>query len=157
YPEASDSRCTAALLLNVDPVGLVRNSRGPSGEGGALDQYVNDRPYVCSSFLSVALARVFGTAMTGESKERRDLAKTAIPLEVVLAVVACRGGEIFLRSLFEPLGYSVEATQLPLDEKFPEWGESRYFRVVLKAEKILSDLLNHLYVLVPVLDDEKHY
>lgn len=157
YPEATESRCTAALLLNVDPVGLVRNSRGPSGEGGALDQYVNDRPYVCSSFLSVALARVYSSAMTGESKERPELAKNAIPLEVTLAVVPCRGGEIFLRSLFEPLGYAVEATQLPLDPSFPEWGESRYFRVVLKAQKVLSDLLNHLYVLVPVLDDEKHY
>src|SRR5579859_1302982 len=117
YPEANDTRCTAALLLKV---GLVRNSRGPSGEGGALDQYVNDRPYVCSSFLSVALARVFGTAMTGESKLRPELAKTPIPLEIALAVVPCRGGEPFLRSLFEPLGYVVEATQLPLDEKFPE-------------------------------------
>jgi 3' terminal RNA ribose 2'-O-methyltransferase Hen1 len=157
YPEASDSRCTAALLLRVDPVGLVRKSRGPSGEGGALDQYVNDRPYVCSSFLSVAIARVFGTAMTGTSKLRPDLAKAALPFEVNLAVVPCRGGEPFLRSLFEPLGYAVEALQLPLDEKFPEWGESRYFRVALKATKILSELLNHLYVLIPVLDDEKHY
>lgn len=157
YPEATDSRCTAALLLNVDPIGLVRKSRGPVGEGGALGQYVNDRPYVCSSFLSVALARVFGTAMTGESKQRPELAKTAIPLEVTLAVVPCGGGERFLRSLFEPLGYIVEATQLPLDEKFPEWGESRYFRVVLKANKILAELLSHLYVLIPVLDDEKHY
>ncbi len=157
YPEADDSRCTAALLLNVDPVGLVRKHHGPSGEGGALDQYVNDRPYVCSSFLSVALARVFGTALTGESKHRPELAKTAIPLEVVLTVVPCRGGEAFLRSLFEPLGYVVEATQLPLDEKFPEWGESRYFRVVLKGKKVLSELLKHLYVLIPVLDDEKHY
>ncbi|HWZ99448.1 MAG TPA: 3' terminal RNA ribose 2'-O-methyltransferase Hen1 [Candidatus Dormibacteraeota bacterium] len=157
YPEASDSRCTAALLLRVDPVGLVRKSRGPSGEGGALDQYVNDRPYVCSSFLSVAIARVFGTAMTGNSKLRPELAKAELPFEVTLAVVPCRGGEPFLRSLFEPLGYTVEAIQLPLDEKFPEWGESRYFRVVLKANKILSELLNHLYVLIPVLDDEKHY
>lgn len=157
YPEATESRCTAALLLNVDPVGLVRNSRGPSGEGGALDQYVNDRPYVCSSFLSVALARVYGSAMTGECKARPELAKLAIPLEVTLAVVPCRGGETFLRSLFEPLGYAIEATQLSLDPKFPEWGESRYFRVVLKAQKVLSDLLNHIYVLVPVLDDEKHY
>jgi len=157
YPEASDSRCTAALLLRVDPVGLVRKSRGPSGEGDALDQYVNDRPYVCSSFLSVAIARVFGTAMTGTSKLRPDLAKTPLPFEINLAVVPCRGGEPFLRSLFEPLGYAVEAMQLSLDEKFPEWGESRHFRVTLKSTKILAELLNHLYVLIPVLDDEKHY
>jgi len=157
YPEATETRCTAALLLKVDPVGLVRNSHGPSGEGGALDQYVNDRPYVCSSFLSVALARVFGTAMTGESKLRPELAKTPLPLEITLAVISCRGGDAFLRSLFEPLGYNVDATRLPLDEKFPEWGESPYFRVTLKTTAVLSEVLSHLYVLIPVLDDEKHY
>ena len=58
YPEATAERCTAALLLDVDPVGLVRNRRGP-GQGGTLDQYVNDRPYVASSLLSVAISRVF--------------------------------------------------------------------------------------------------
>lgn len=55
YPEATAERCTAALLLNLDPVGLVRG-RGAAGEGVALEQYVNDRPYVASSFLSVALS-----------------------------------------------------------------------------------------------------
>ena len=42
YPEASEERCTAALLLDVDPIGLVRRS-GRGGEGFALEQYVNDR------------------------------------------------------------------------------------------------------------------
>jgi hypothetical protein len=44
YPEATAARCTAALVLDVDPVGLVRGRRGPEGEGGLLTQYVNDRP-----------------------------------------------------------------------------------------------------------------
>src|SRR4030095_1934225 len=106
YPEASDDAWTRALVLDVDPVGLVRGRRGPSGEGGALDQYVNDRPYVASSFLSVAIADVFGTALAGRSKDRPDLVATAIPLSVSLAVVRARaGGEDLLRRLFEPLGY----------------------------------------------------
>ncbi len=157
YPEATAERCTAALLLDVDPVGLVRNRRGPAGEGGTLEQYVNDRPYVASSFLSVALARVFTTAMTGRSKHRPELAQMPLPLEAKLAVLPCRGGEDLLKRLFEPLGYRVEAERLPLDEKFPEWGESAYFRVSLAAQVRLQELLAHLYVLVPVLDDEKHY
>jgi 3' terminal RNA ribose 2'-O-methyltransferase Hen1 len=157
YPQASDERCTAALLLDVDPVGLVRGRRGPEGEGGLLAQYVNDRPYVASSFLSVAIAQVFGTAMTGRSKERPELATTPIPLEARLAVVPCRGGEAFLRRLFEPLGYAVSAEPHALDTTAPEWGASRYFTVTLAAEKRVSELLTHLYVLIPVLDDEKHY
>jgi 3' terminal RNA ribose 2'-O-methyltransferase Hen1 len=157
YPEAGAERCTAALLLDVDPVGLVRERRGPAGEGHALQQYINDRPYVASSFLSVAIAQVFGSALGGRSKERQNLADTALPFRASLAVLPCRGGEPFLRRLFEPLGYRVTARPHPLDEQIPEWGESPYFTVELDATCMLRDLLTHLYVLVPVLDDDKHY
>ena len=157
YPEATENRCTAALLIEVDPVELVRKPGGPSGEGGLLDQYVNDRPYVSSSFTSVALARAFGTALGGRSKNKQALADAELPLEVRIAVIPCRGGEAFLRRLFEPLGYELTANRHPLDEKFPEWGESRYWSVTLATKKRLQDVLQHLYVLLPVLDDEKHY
>jgi 3' terminal RNA ribose 2'-O-methyltransferase Hen1 len=157
YPEATPERCTVALLLEVDPVALVRDRRGPSGEGGALEQYVNDRPYVASSFMSVAIARVLGAALSGRSRERPELAEQSLPLTARLSVLPCRGGEDFLRRLFEPLGYTVQASRHPLDETVPEWGDSRYFTVVLEGQKRLSELLGHLYVLIPVLDDDKHY
>jgi 3' terminal RNA ribose 2'-O-methyltransferase Hen1 len=153
YPEASEERCTAALLLDVDPVGLIRRGvRFPR-----LDQYVNDRPYVASSFLSVAIARVFNTALAGRSSTRPELPEEVLPLHVHIAALACAGGEDVLRRLFEPLGYTVHAVQHPLDEQFPEWGESPYFTVELDGELRLRELLAHLYVLVPVLDAEKHY
>lgn len=156
YPEANVDRCMAALLLDVDAVGLVRGKGGPR-QGGTLDQYVNDRPYILSSFLSVAMARALGTAMTGRSKGRQELAERPIPLISNLAVVSCRAGEGLLRELFEPLGYKVTAERHPLDEKFLEWGEGPYYRVTLEGTVRLQELLNHLYVLVPVLDAEKHY
>jgi len=155
YPKIGDDRCTAALLLDVDPVGMVRG-RGDS-HTGLLDQYVNDRPYVASSFLSVAISRVFGTAMGGRSQERPELVDTPIPLEATISVLPCRGGESFLRGLFEPLGYEVETVGSPLDETFPDWGPSPYFRVTLRKTARLAELLTQLYVLVPVLDDTKHY
>jgi 3' terminal RNA ribose 2'-O-methyltransferase Hen1 len=157
YPEATAERCTAALLLDVDPVGLVRNRKGPSGEGFALEQYVSDRPYAASSFLSVAIARIFGSALGGRSRGRQELADAPLPLVAKIAALPCRGGERFLRSLFEPLGYALTATRFPLDERFPAWGDSPYFNVELSAERRLSELLTHLYVLIPVLDDDKHY
>jgi 3' terminal RNA ribose 2'-O-methyltransferase Hen1 len=157
YPEATSERCTAALLLDVDPVGLVRNRRGPAGEGGTLDQYVNDRPYVASSFLSVAIARVLGSALGGRSKGRSELTEVSMPLTAKISVLPSRGGEKFLRRLFEPLGYDVTVTGHELDEKFPEWDGSSYYTVELSANVRLQDLLTHLYVLVPVLDNEKHY
>lgn len=154
YPEATPERCTAALLLDIDPVGLVR---GSGAEGFGLKQYVNDRPYVASSFLSVALAQVYSSALAGVCKERPTLVQTALPLEARLDVVPCDGGEALLQRLFAPLGYTLTVTRHPLDETFPTWGESNYYAVTLAATTPLAALLAHLYVLIPVLDDEKHY
>jgi 3' terminal RNA ribose 2'-O-methyltransferase Hen1 len=157
YPEASEERCSAAVLVDVDPVGLVARRRAPGGGRFALASYVNDRPYAVSSFLSVALGRLFGTAMSGRSKERQQLADEAIPLEITMPVVPCRGGEALARRLFEPLGYGTEATPLPLDPKFPDWGDSPYLAMRLTGTLRLRDMLGHLFVLLPVLDDDKHY
>ena len=114
YPEVGEDRCTACLLLDVDAVGLVRG-RNPDRDF-LLAQYVNDRPFVASSFLSVAIAQVFGSALQGRCKDRPELVTTAIPLEARLDVLPVRGGEAFLRAVFEPLGYAVEAVRHPLDE-----------------------------------------
>ena len=157
YPEATAARCTCALLLEVDPVGLVRGRQGPSGEGFSLGQYVNDRPYAASSMLAVALARVFKTAMAGRCDARPDLAASAVPLEVHVPVLPCRGGPELARGLFEPLGWQVSAAPIALDETFPGWGDSRYVDLRLTGTLRLADALNHLYVLLPVLDDSKHY
>jgi 3' terminal RNA ribose 2'-O-methyltransferase Hen1 len=154
YPEAGEIRCTAVLLLEIDPVGLVRR-RGRTGF--AMAQYVNDRPYVASSFMSTAIAKVYGTALNGRCEKRPVLVQNAIPLEAQLSAVPCRGGEALLRRLFEPLGYRVAARRAPLDPHFPAWGDSSYYDVALAAEVRLADLLTHLYVLIPVLDDDKHY
>ena len=131
----------------------MREAKG----AGSVEQYVNDRPYVASSLLSVALAEVFGTALAGRCNARPELVEEALPLQVKLAAVPCRGGEDFLRRLFEPLGYRVEATALPLDENWPDWGLSSYYTVTLETSARLQEVLTHLYVLIPVLDDDKHY
>ena len=152
YPEATDERCTVALVIDINPVKLARTSRRAS-----LRQYVNDRPYVASSFMSSALLKVFGSAMAGSSKDRPELTATPLPLEASIAVLPCRGGEPLLRRLFEPLSYEVTASAHPLDGRFPEWGPSDYLTVGLKGRVTVSDLLQHLYVLIPTLDGDKHY
>ncbi|MBA4494810.1 3' terminal RNA ribose 2'-O-methyltransferase Hen1 [Paenactinomyces guangxiensis] len=157
YPEVSEERCTAALVLDIDPVGLVRGRKKGANEGFTMEQYVNDRPYVASSFLSVAIARVFGTALAGRSKERPGLVEQKLPLEAHLSVIPCRGGEQMLRRLFEPLGYELEMEAGLLDDQFPDWGISPYYSVTIRGDVRLKDLLSHLYVLIPVLDNEKHY
>ncbi|MGN9782899.1 3' terminal RNA ribose 2'-O-methyltransferase Hen1 [Nonomuraea sp. ZG12] len=156
YPEAGEQRCTAALLLDIDPVALAR-SRGKGSPDFSLSQYVNDRPYAASSLLAVALADVFRTARAGRCASRQELADTPLPLEIRLPALPCRGGPELAERLFAPLGWRVEAQPVLLDEGFPEWGESRYVRLALSGTVRLADALNHLYVLLPVLDDGKHY
>jgi 3' terminal RNA ribose 2'-O-methyltransferase Hen1 len=156
YPQATDERCTAALLLEVDPIGLVRGRRGRDADG-PLAQYVNDRPYAASSMLAVAMSRVFKTAMAGRCDARPELAASALPLELHLPALACRGGPELATRLFEPLGWTVTATAVPLDTQFPDWGDSDYVDLHLAGTLRLADALHHLYVLLPVLDDAKHY
>jgi 3' terminal RNA ribose 2'-O-methyltransferase Hen1 len=155
YPEASDTKCTVALVLDINPVDLARGKAGAKRQ--TLAAYVSDRPYAASSFLSVAISQVFRTAMTGRCEQRQDLADTPIPLVAKIPVLPSRGREGFLRGLFEPLGYQVNVRRLALDPAFPDWGNSSYFDVELTHTIKLCDLLSHLHVMIPVLDDDKHY
>ncbi|MEE1735858.1 3' terminal RNA ribose 2'-O-methyltransferase Hen1 [Streptomyces sp. BE147] len=161
YPEASAERCTAALLLEVDPVALVRRGKG-KGRGGAPDaalaQYVNDRPYAASSLLAVAMSAVFKSALNGACRAMPERAGEPLPLRVEVPALPARGGAELVHKLFGPLGWTrVEAEAVPLDEEFPQWGDSRYVRLLLEGELRLADALRQLYVLLPVLDDAKHY
>lgn len=153
YPEASERRCTAALLLDLDPVGLVRGR----GEAPTIAHYVNDRAYVASSFFSVALGQVFRSALAGRCREFPELVAAELPLEAHVAAIRCRGGAALARRLFEPLGYTLELAHAELDPRFPEWGQSPYVALTLRGQRRLSELLSHLYVLMPVLDGGKHY
>jgi len=159
YPEATPERCTAALLLEVDPVGIVRDKRfnGSGSSGFALARYVNDRPYAASSMVAVALGKVFSTAAAGRCDARPDLAARPLPLEIHVPSLPCREGAAFARALFEPLGWSVEASEAPLDPTVPAWGASRFVDLRLGGSVRLADALSQLYVLLPVLDDAKHY
>lgn len=149
YPEASEARCEAALVLDIDPVGLVR---GRGGGDGLLSQYVNDRPYAASSFLSVAINRAFRSAMAGSSRDRPDLADKPIPLEIAVTPLPIRGDSDLVNELFEPLGWTVQAAVIAGTS-----GPSRYVDLKLSGKVRVSDALNHLYVLIPALDAEKHY
>jgi 3' terminal RNA ribose 2'-O-methyltransferase Hen1 len=157
YPEATDEGCTAAVLLEVDPIALVRGRKGPASEGFSLGQYVNDRPYAASSLLAGALKEVFRTAMTGRCTARPEVAAARLPLELHIPAMPCRGGPDLAARLFEPLGWEVAATAVPLDETMPGWGDSPYVDLRLRGELRVADALNQLYVLLPVLDDAKHY
>lgn len=149
FPQAEEARCEAVLALDLDPVALVR---GRGDADGVVQQYVNDRPYAASSFLSVALNKAFRTAMAGASRERQELAGETIPLEIVVTPVPASQDGDLPRRFFEPLGWKVDACRIKgLD------GFSPYVELTLSGQMRLSEALSHLYVLIGALDAEKHY
>ncbi|MXW94706.1 MAG: 3' terminal RNA ribose 2'-O-methyltransferase Hen1 [Acidimicrobiaceae bacterium] len=155
YPEATARRCTATTYVEVDPLGRTRHRGRRSARG--LEPYLNDRPYAASSMLSVALGRLFGTALRGRCDDRPELVARQLDLEIELPVVPVRGGPAVLRGLFEPLGYDLDCAPIALDSRFPAWGDSRYVTARLAGRQTVRSALEHLYVLLPVLDDAKHY
>jgi 3' terminal RNA ribose 2'-O-methyltransferase Hen1 len=155
YPHLSAQRASASLLLDIDPIDLVRGKAGARSSG--LFDYVNDRPYVSSSFLSTAIARVFGTAMTGRADAHQALADSPLDLRADIIMLPCQGEREKLNSVFEPLGYEVGYESFAGDENFPAWHESKYVNLTIRGKLRLRDLLKHLYVLIPVFDRQKHY
>lgn len=155
YPEQSDERTTAALLLDLDPLDIARGKTGARYR--KLSDYVNDRPYAASSFLSSAISRVFGTAMSGRCEMRQELADSRLELSACVYMLPVGEKKELLKEIFEPLGYRLSYECFPIDEHFPEWGESPYANLTLRGRVRLADLLRHLYVLIPVFDRQKHY
>ena len=159
YPEADPNRCTCALMLDIDPIRLTRrgNTQGSTPES-LLQDYVNDRPYAAGSHLSVVIAKVFGTALAGRCQDRPDLAASPMPLTVTLTSLRAPHGAHLVHRMFEPLGYRVEVETPPADPNFPQWGDGYHHNVTLESDHLtLSQVLSHLYVLTPALDNQKHY
>ncbi|MCB0630703.1 MAG: 3' terminal RNA ribose 2'-O-methyltransferase Hen1 [Saprospiraceae bacterium] len=157
FPEASDERCSAVLMLEIDTIALARSRSKQYSDSFQLGQYVNDRPYAASSFMSTAIAKVFGSALNGNCSARPELVDQPLSFEVKIAALPAKGGENTIREFFEPLGYQVQTTAQILDAKFPNWGQSMYFEIQLNHTLPLRTLLRHLYILIPALDNKKHY
>ena len=155
YPKVSDEETTIALMVQLDPLDLAKGKDGTNDRG--LFAYVNDRPYVASSFMSNAINRALGTAMTGRCDSRPELAEEQIDLTAKIYMLPVRGDKTFINEVFEPLGYEVSYDTFPVDAQYPGWGECDCVNLTLHCSKRVSELLNQLYILIPVFDLQRHY
>jgi 3' terminal RNA ribose 2'-O-methyltransferase Hen1 len=153
YPELSETISTCTLMLDIDPLAQGK----ADGKSPGLFDYVSPRPYSSSSFMSVAIANVFGSALGGRCSEKPNLADEKLDLSVSVAALPCYADKQLAWRLFEPLGYRVGLKTDILDEAFPDWGPSPYVDLELSGRLTLSTLLRQLYVLIPVFDRKKHY
>ncbi len=158
YPESTPVAGTCCVVLYIDSLDLVKIPPTTSLANFALGRYVNDRPYTASSLMTTAIAKLFSTAMNGTCTNKPHLAEKVLPLEIQVSAVAIGGRERgMIEALFEPLGYKCAYDVQQLDEEHPSWGNSPYATLNLSVECRMQDLLRHLYVLLPVLDNKKHY
>ncbi|WP_406113699.1 3' terminal RNA ribose 2'-O-methyltransferase Hen1 [Kitasatospora purpeofusca] len=176
FPEADAERCTAVLLAEPDPEALVRGRRGKGRPPAVPDAHVGDRPYAASSVFAAVLRTVFRQPL-GQSPgaDRADglpgaagaPGDEALPLEIELPVVRAdrepepapggADGVALARRLFEPLGWRVEAAELPLDGAAVPGG-SPYLRLRLAASAVRpAEALRQLAALLPVLDGAAHH
>ena len=93
----------------------------------------------------------------GRCNSRQELADSAIPLEIAIPVLPCRGGPEIAHRLFEPLGWSVEAEPIPSTASSPSGATPATSDCGSRGVVRLADALNQLHVLLPVLDESKHY
>lgn len=153
YPEANENNCTACLLLDINPIDLVRGSRN----NFLQEHYVNDRPYTTNSFLSTAIMKAFSSAVNGNCKIKPELVDTKIPLKVRISSLKIDCDKSYISKLFSPLGYDFSYEIIQLDEKFPEWGESKVINLTIEKVTTLKELLSQLYVFIMVFDNDRHY
>ncbi|MCL1839207.1 MAG: 3' terminal RNA ribose 2'-O-methyltransferase Hen1 [Propionibacteriaceae bacterium] len=158
FPHAQPGRYQVALLVDIDSVALAKSKRFQRRDH-ELGTYINDRPYAASSLLSVAIARVFGSALKGqEPAERPHAAQAPRHLTIQLPSVrlqlakfsAATAPTDLIVELFEPLGWEVKVKTTPREDSLTA-------TVILEGVMTLSSALASLYVLLPVLDRSKHY
>ncbi|MGB0870489.1 MAG: 3' terminal RNA ribose 2'-O-methyltransferase Hen1 [Flavobacteriales bacterium] len=158
YTQTEATSCEFAMVLDINTIELTRNLQKKTYSNSfKLADYVNDRAFVASSFLTAAISKVLGSAMNGNCSYDKDLAIKVWDLEVEVGTVKAQGGINQIRNYFEPLNYTLEIEETLLDEDFESWGKSPYFTLKLQGQKTIQDLLSQLYVLLPVLDNNKHY
>jgi 3'' terminal RNA ribose 2''-O-methyltransferase Hen1 len=157
YPKVSDEETTIALLLDINSLDLAKGEKGKDVQPQSLFDYVNDRPYVASSFLATAMNKVFGTAISGRGDEYQELVDSKLNLSATIHMFPCPVDKERINKVFEPLGYEVNYETFLLDNKFPEWGDSKYVNLTVSGNVVLRDLLKQIILLIPVFDKFKHY
>ncbi len=158
YPEISKELCSFVMFVEINSIALARTTKDNYSATFKLGHYVNDRPYVASSFLTTVISKFLGSALNGKCNKHPNLVEEQFSLEIEVSVVKSIKGKLQIANFFEPLGYKVSVEEKQLDSSNLNWGVSSYFNLKLEHNSItISDLLSHLYVLLPVLDNNKHY
>lgn len=154
YTVFTDTEVEAVLIVTPDPVELVKNSPDVYD----ITQYINDREFVTSSLFCSYARSALGTALNGRPKEEySEWVNHAFNLTISFGPVASDLPDAVINDLFEYLGYEVTIERGQADYRFQLKERSSARFISISGLSTVQAALKQLFVLIPVLDNYKHY
>ncbi|WP_310831561.1 3' terminal RNA ribose 2'-O-methyltransferase Hen1 [Paenibacillus pedocola] len=155
FTVSSEEETEAVIYVTPDPIELVK---GDSSAHNDITQYINDREFVTSSLFCSYIRPALGTALNGKPKEAyMPWVGKPLKLELTFGPVASNLPDRTLEELFTALGYEVQLERGDAEYSFALKTRSSARYIKLAGEQTLQTALQQLFVLIPALDDYKHY
>lgn len=154
YTKASEQETEVLIHAEPDPVDLVRGTP----DGYDITQYINDREFVTSSLFCSYIRNALGTALNGKPKE--DYVRWvdhAFELELKFGPVASDLPDRVVEELFSCLGYDITVERGESAYSFDLKNRSTVRHITLRGKQTIQQALRQLFLLIPVLDNYKHY
>ncbi|WIM41190.1 3' terminal RNA ribose 2'-O-methyltransferase Hen1 [Paenibacillus sp. PK4536] len=154
YTSFQPEETEVLLFVTPDPIDLVKGSP----DHYDITQYINDRELVVSSLFCSYIRPALGTALNGKPKaDYIDWVEHPFTLHMSMGPVASDLPDSMIESLFQPLGYEVQMERGEIDYSFDLKNRSTVRHIQISGQQTLQHMLRQLYILIPVLDNYKHY
>lgn len=138
------------IYVKPDPIDLVRSSP----QVYDISHYINDREFAVSSLFVSAIRKALGTALNGKPQEEYvQWVEHRFDMEVAFGPIATDLPDGELAELFKPIGYNVEIKRAASTLR----SKSSALFITLTGKQTIQNLLKHLFILIPVIDNYKHY
>ncbi|MDN4617361.1 3' terminal RNA ribose 2'-O-methyltransferase Hen1 [Paenibacillus sp. PsM32] len=144
----------AILFVTPDPIELVKGTP----DHYDITQYINDRELAVSSLFCSYIRPALGTALNGKPKaDYMNWVDYQFDLQMTFGPVASDLPDHVVESLFQPLGYEVQMERGEIDYSFDLKNRSTVRHIQISGQQTLQQMLRQVYILIPVLDNYKHY
>lgn len=154
YTVFTEEEAEIVIQASPDSIDLVKNSP----DSYDITQYINDREFVTSSLFCTYIRGSLGTALNGKPKEEyAEWVTHPFALELSFGPVASDLPDSVVEGLFAPLGYQVDIERGEADYSFQLKNRSTVRYVTLSGHQTVQYALRQLLLLIPVLDNYKHY
>jgi 3' terminal RNA ribose 2'-O-methyltransferase Hen1 len=154
YSKFTETELEVTIFVTPDPIEMVKNNSNSYD----ITHYINDREFAVSSIFCSFIRSALGTALNGQPKEEHlKWVNHPFSFNFEFGPVVSSLSDEKLMNLFEPIGYEVTINRPEIEYSFPIKTKSSARYLSIKGMKTLQEGLRHLFVLIPVIDNYKHY